>query len=261
LANFYRRWIKGFSGVAAPLTDLLKGKLGGSLAWSPECQDAFDELKRRLVAAPLLVQPDPDARKRVESDASGFAIGAVLLQEENDGTWHPVAYFSKKLSKPQQDYPVHEQELFALVEALQHWRPYLMGMEIRAVTDHLSLKHFPTQKNLSGRQARWSISLQDFNVSIDYRPGKKHIVADCLSRRADIRVAATRVITNVKADFLGDVRELLPSDEYFGPIWRRLMFGGANIVVPTGTAKVLAGPDGEDLIARSGRFTLRDGLL
>ncbi len=103
-----------------------------------------------------------------------------------DGTWHPVAFESKKLNPAQANYPTHERELLGLVHCLKNWRHYLFGRQFNAYTDHKTLIHLESQLDLTGRKAHWSTTLQEFDVTICYQEGAKNIVADALSRRPDL---------------------------------------------------------------------------
>ena len=130
----------------------------------------------------MLAIPDPSKSFVAVTDASQVALGAVLSQEYPDGR-HPVAFLSKKFFDAEQRYPTHERELLALVYALKSWRHYILGAPHSvAYTDHHSLRYMETQPKLTARQARWMELLQEFNVHIDYLPGRANVVADALSR-------------------------------------------------------------------------------
>ncbi|VDC04290.1 unnamed protein product [Peniophora sp. CBMAI 1063] len=122
--NFYRRFIKDFSHIARPLH-----RLTGDVPWEwgVEQQLAFEELKLRITSEPVLVIPVGDSPFRVEADASDFAMGAVLSQKAADGKWHPIAYFSKSLSKAEHNYEIYDKELLAIMLALEEWCQYLLG--------------------------------------------------------------------------------------------------------------------------------------
>jgi len=188
LCGFYRRFVKDFSKIAAPLTDLTKDDV--KFNWGPAQQSAFDELKAAILSAPILLLPDEAAARSgqrpytVHTDASDFAVGAVLQQDQGHGL-QPIAYLSHKLLSAESNYAVHEKELLAIVQACEEWRHYLHGTKFRICTDHNSLKYFQTQPILSSRQIRWKQRLAQFDFTIDYVQGATNVVADALSRRAD----------------------------------------------------------------------------
>ncbi|KAL0422585.1 UNVERIFIED_CONTAM: Transposon Tf2-11 polyprotein [Sesamum latifolium] len=176
LANYYRRFVKGYSEIARPMTDLLKKT--ETWKWTPQCQESFDNLKRAMVTDPVLALPDMSKPFVVETDASDFALGGVLVQ---DG--HPVAFESRKLKDVERRYSVHEKELLA--------------------------------PKLTSRQARWQELLSEFHFVLEYRAGSSNHVADALSRRADLAglgsvaaLASSAVATSVR----DRARELLLGD-------------------------------------------------
>jgi hypothetical protein len=187
LAGYYRRFVKGFSGIALPLTELTRNVTHQRLQWGSRQQLAFIELKRALQSTPVLALPDPALPFVVNCDASGYAVGAVLQQDRGSGL-QPIAFMSKKLTGAESRYPVHEQELLAIITALTTWRHYLSGTStpVRVRTDHKSLVHFQTQPMLSGRQTRWLETLADYDYTIEYVKGEDNEVADALSRRGDL---------------------------------------------------------------------------
>jgi hypothetical protein len=184
LAGYYRKFVKGFSAIAGPMSDLLRNDI--NFTWGNEAQKSFEQLKTAITTAPVLVIADPSFPFRIESDSSGYAIGAVLLQDQGNGH-QPIAFMSKKLLPAEKNYSVHEQEMLAIICAMKEWRHYLHGSShpINIITDHNTLKYFESQPHLTSRQARWSMFLADFKYEITYRPGKENIVADALSRRKD----------------------------------------------------------------------------
>ena len=181
-AGYYRKFIRDFSRLAAPLTSLTKDNV--KFEWGPEQEQAFQALKQAVVQGPVLVLPDPKLPFIVHTDASGFATGAVLSQDHGKGP-QPIAFLSKKMLDAETRYPVHEQELLAIINALGEWRHYLMGAKFKVHTDHKSLQHFKTQPLLSGRQTRWKDTIAQFDFDIEYIEGKSNVVADGLSRRVD----------------------------------------------------------------------------
>jgi hypothetical protein len=197
LAGYYRRFIKDFSKIARPLSDLLQQNK--TFNWSQSQQQAFGELKKALVEAPILIHPDPQIPYVITCDASGFATGAVLQQDQGKGL-QPIAFISHKMLPAETRYAVHEQELLAVVQALKAWRHYVHGSKFTVVTDHRSLQYIRTQPHLSARQARWLECLSEFDFEIIYRAGKDNHVADALSRRRDHQVDldSSQVINNIE---------------------------------------------------------------
>jgi hypothetical protein len=184
LANFYRRFVKDYSRIALPLTELTR-ETTTSWRWGAEQQNAFDALKAALCAPPVLLVPNQSKPFVLNCDACKFAIGATLQQDHGKGL-QPVAYFSAKMSDAERNYDVREQEFMALLKACLHWRHYLHGMQpFTLLTDHDSLKYHKSMPNLSGRLARWIEKMAEFDYKLQHIPGKDNVVADALSRRAD----------------------------------------------------------------------------
>ncbi|XP_071902701.1 uncharacterized protein [Coffea arabica] len=210
LASFYRRFVKDFSTIAAPLTSIIKKDV--QFHWGEEQAKSFQLLKHKLTHAPVLSLPNFDKAFEVECDASGIGIGAVLLQEGR-----PVAYFSEKLNGAALNYSTYDKELMALVRALQTWQHYLRPREFVLHTDHESLKHIKSQDKLSKRHARWITFIDSFTFVIKYKAGKTNVVADALSRRH------TLIIT-LDAKLLGFefLKEFYATDSDFGEIFNSL---------------------------------------
>ena len=176
-ANFYRIFIKNYSRVAAPLTRLTcKDKL----EWGPQAEKAFQDLKTAFTTAPILVHPDFAKAFYLETDASDFALGAVLSQMGVDGKLHPVAFYSRKFSAAEINYEIHDKELLAIVDSFQEWRHFLEGAAhpVTVYTDHKNLEYFMSARVLNRRQARWNMSLSRFDFVITYRPGKLQGLSD-----------------------------------------------------------------------------------
>lgn len=133
---------------------------------------------------------DPTKPFILTTDVSDFAIGAVLTQDQGKGE-QLVAYDSRKLSKAEQNYPVHEKELLAVVHAIKLWRSYIEGQKFTVITDYAALEYINKQPKLSRRQARWLDLLQSSNYTIKYRPGKMNVVADALSRKVQLKNIST----------------------------------------------------------------------
>ncbi|KAL0147695.1 hypothetical protein M9458_057004 [Cirrhinus mrigala] len=183
-SNFYRRFIRNFSTVAAPLTSMIK-KGDVRLTWSPIAVQAFHDLRQRFTTAPILRHPDPRLPFLVEVDASCTGVGAVLSQRQGQPPkTFPCAFFSHKLSPAERNYDVGNRELLAIKLALQEWRHWLEGAQhpFIILTDHKNLEYLRSAKVLSHRQARWSLFFTRFNFEITYRPGSQNTKADALSR-------------------------------------------------------------------------------
>ncbi len=176
LAGFYRRFVKDFGSIAAPLNELTKKDV--PFTWGDAQEDAFLLLKDRLTHAPLLQLPDFNKTFELECDASGIGLGGVLLQ---DGK--PVAYFSEKLSGPSLNYSTYDKELYALVRTLETWQHYLWPKEFVIHSDHESLKHIRSQAKLNKRHAKWVEFIESFPYVIKHKKGKDNVTADALSRR------------------------------------------------------------------------------
>ena len=143
-------------------------------------------MRQAFLKAPILYHFDPDCHIRIETDASGYAIGGVLNQLTSDdlGRWHLVAFFSRKMIPVETRYETHDGEFLAIVEAFKTWRHYLEGSqhEVLVLTDHNNLRRFMDTKSLSSRQVRWAQELSRYHFQIDYRQGKANGAADALSR-------------------------------------------------------------------------------
>jgi hypothetical protein len=187
LAGYYRRFIKDYGAIAAPLTQLLKKD---GFLWSPEAATAFESLKRALSAAPVLQLPEFTKPFIVDCDASGSGFGAVLHQ--GDGA---LAFFSRPFAGRHMKLAAYERELIGLVQAVRHWRPYLWGRSFVVRTDHYALKFMLDQRLSTVPQHQWVSKLFGYDFSVEYRPGRLNTVADALSRRGDddASLAATSV--------------------------------------------------------------------
>ena len=135
-----------------------------------------------MVTAPLLAYPCFTKPFVLHTDASALGLGAVLEQEQDDRKLHPVAYASRTISKQEGRYGITDLEALALVWACRHFRAYLLGHHCTVVTDHAPLKALVSAKHQSGKLARWSDTIAEFDLDIQYRPGRKHMNADALSR-------------------------------------------------------------------------------
>jgi hypothetical protein len=145
LASYYRKLIKNFTKIVAPLTNLLK-KSAMTYEWEGACDEAFETLKGILVKAPVLKLPDFDKDFEIHSDASNFAIGGILVQEGR-----PVAFESKKLSETERRWPPHKKEMWAVIHCLKTWGHYIGSKDVVVWIDNVILKYFTTQPKLSSK--------------------------------------------------------------------------------------------------------------
>ncbi|GBP16026.1 Retrovirus-related Pol polyprotein from transposon 297 [Eumeta japonica] len=181
MANWYRSFINNFASMAGPLTDCLS-KRQGKFCLSSEAIESFEKLKLALSSAPVLAQPDFSREFVIQCDASRIGVGGVLFQVDNENNERPISFVSQKLNRAQRNYTVTELECLAAVVCVKRFRPYIEGSHFRIITDHSSLKWLMTQKDLSGRLARWSLKLQGFDFQMEHRKGTQNIVPDALSR-------------------------------------------------------------------------------
>lgn len=177
--SWFRRFIDGFAEVSRPLTSLLKKNI--RFQWGPAQQIAFERLKIFLTTSPILRQADPSLPYILKTDASAYALGAVLMQGEGPDE-RPVEYASRLLTASEKNYCTTEREALAVVWSVNKFRGYLEGSTILIQTDHQPLKWLMNLKSPSGRLARWALSLQPYDIRIEYTPGKTNVVADTLSR-------------------------------------------------------------------------------
>jgi len=176
LAGYYKRFVEGFSKKVNPLTQLtMKDQ---PFSWIEKCEECFEEMKRCLTTASVLVIPNTGKKFEVYCDASDLGLGCVLMQEGR-----PVAYASRQLKVHEKNYPTHDLELAAIVFALKSWRHYLYGSQFQVFSDHKSLKYLLDQKELNMRQRRWMEYLKDYDFELLYHSGKANVVVDALSRK------------------------------------------------------------------------------
>ncbi|GKC40186.1 putative nucleotidyltransferase, ribonuclease H [Tanacetum coccineum] len=180
LAGYYRRFIENFSKIAKSLTILTQKSK--TFDWGEEHELAFQTLKDKLCNAPVLALPDGPEDFVVYCDASGIGLGCVLMQRGK-----VIAYASRQLKIHEENYTTHDLELGAVVFALKIWRHYLYGTKSVIYTDHKSLQHIFSQKELNMRQRRWIELFSDYDCEIRYHPGKANVVVDALSRKETVK--------------------------------------------------------------------------
>ena len=282
-ANFYQRFIQGFSKIVAPLTSMLKttgssdlaqrddddevvggggdrnlskskksknaksgiqtriGATGEPTFLTPGAREAFNQLRQAFTEAPILRHFDPECHIRIETDASGYAIGGVLSQLISDhltsdqGQWHPVAYFLRKMIPTETGYKIYDSELLVNVEAFKAWRHYLKGCKhkVRVLTNNNNLYWFMDTKNLSSKQVRWAQKLSRYHFQIDYCQGKANGAADALSRfpqrnqakEDELRTENTRILHKLQSSLTNASLSGLNTSAELSPLHRVLICG------------------------------------
>ena len=206
LANYYRRFILGYSKIAYSLMDLLKKER--KWEWDAECQAAFQKLKDEITSEPVLRLPDLELPFEVHMDASDKALGGVLVQEG-----HPVAFESQKLNAVEQRYNAHEKEMTAVIHSLETWKHYLMETRFIVVTDNVANTFFKTQKKLTAKKARWQEFLANFDFVWVHKLGRHNQVENALSRKEVASYVGS--LSLVVADFKERVRHEALQDKTY----------------------------------------------
>lgn len=183
MSGWYRRFIKGFSEISAPITELLKNK-NRKFVWTDEAQEAFKRLKQALVTAPVLSTPDFSKPFFITCDASNLGMGGVLSQFDGEQE-KVVAYMSSKFTAKQRKYHVTERECLAVITSIEKFRPYIEGTHFTVITDHASLLWLQNLKDPTGRLARWALRMQAYEFDLIHRKGKLMNVPDALSRSVE----------------------------------------------------------------------------
>jgi hypothetical protein len=294
LTSYYRKFIEHYAHMALPLYEMSRtspakqagGKRGEPrkvtyrpFKWTDDCAGAFAALKHAICTAPVLAFPTKDDPYLLHTDASKYAVGAVLSQRQRDGI-KVIGYYSRKLHDPETRYPTYDRELLAIRDAVVHWKCNLHGAAVpfTVYTDHATLRHILTQPHLTIRQMDALAILQNYDYAVKHLPGAKNQAADALSRRPDHRrervmlanalpvgdsepaVLRTRCrlmeeTAHTASEWLDDIRQGLLVDPYFGPIVELLKSPDPVAPKPTAPAAI------RKLWVSAQRFVLSDGLL
>ncbi|XP_057851724.1 uncharacterized protein LOC131061888 [Cryptomeria japonica] len=211
LCSFYRKFIRNFSGICAPLIETIKGGRKCVFVWTNEASRSFETLKRKIAELPTLVLLDFHKFFVVECDASNRAIGGVLRQEGR-----PVAFFSEKFNEATKKYSTYDLELYAMVQALRKWRHYLLPKEFIVFTDNHALSFLNRQEKLHHRHVKWMEFLQSYTFTIKHKKGVANKVANALSRRS-------LTIQEVQLESAGihTIKDMYATDDDFMEIYKR----------------------------------------
>jgi hypothetical protein len=232
--NFYRRFIQGFSQIAKPLNDQLKK--GAQWNWEEPKEKVFQELKQRVCKEPVLLQPDQKKPFEVEVDASNYAIGAVLMQQDDKDIPHPVAFFSKTMNPAQRNYDIYNRELLGLIKTCRHWRQYLHqpAHKVKIYTNHTNLLYWKNPGEHDRRVARWHTELLEYDFQLVHLPRKRNGQADTLSRRPDHDIGEedNKQLVVLLPRFFAEIHARLAGSDEADPSnpwqWRRMTKGLDN---------------------------------
>jgi hypothetical protein len=204
LASFYWKFIRNFSGISAVMMDTVK-KRHKYFHWTEEVEKSFNLLKRKVTEQPVLLLPDFQKTFQVKCDASGFAIGSFLSQEDR-----PITYLSKKLNEAKEKYSTYDKEFYAIIQALKKWKHYLIPKEFVLYSDNHALQFVTQQEKLNQRHVKWVEYMQNFTFVIKHISGTANKVVDALSRKCFL-------LQEFKVKTLGfdDLREMYANDPNF----------------------------------------------
>lgn len=182
LCNFYAKFIPHYSHITSILSSLTKKGTPVRVHWTAECQAALQKLQTCFNNKPFLCLPDLSRHFIVSADASDVAVGSTLLQASSESELLPVMFASRKLSSPETRYSVCEREALAVYWGVNKFKRFLYGQHFFIITDHRPLETINNGSIKNARIMRWFLSLQAFNFTVIYRPGKENVLADYLSR-------------------------------------------------------------------------------
>ncbi len=224
MCNFYRKFIKDFSSIAVPMTRLTHKDTKWD--FDESCDRAFKLLKTSLVSAPILACPNFEKKFILTTDASNWAVGAVLSQEDDNDVERPICFLSRKLNEHELNYATTHKECLAVVWSIDELRHYLQGHKFLIRTDHLALKYLMTTKDLQGRLARWALKIMEYDFDIDYIKGKDNKVADALSRVPINQIQEQHMIPeNTLEERLKEIKKLQEEDQTLRQLMLYLITG------------------------------------
>ncbi|GBG80934.1 hypothetical protein CBR_g31490, partial [Chara braunii] len=218
LANYYRKLVRNFSTIAAPLRRLLKKE--AIWQWDKDCTSALKRLKRALLEYPVLKVADPSLPFVVTTDASQYGIG-VVLQQDNGNGYRPVEFMSARMPSEKVATSTYERELYALRQALEHWKHYLLGRHFKVYSDHETLRWLKTQAKMTPKLTRWAAEIDQYDFELKPVKGKYNVVADALSRRSDYFGAIVHYL-DIGRDLQEKVKQAYAQDPIYSDLLKRV---------------------------------------
>ncbi|GBG64345.1 hypothetical protein CBR_g41546 [Chara braunii] len=218
LANYYRKFVRNFSTIAAPLRRLLKKET--IWQWDKDCTSALKKLKRALIEYPVLKVADPSLPFVVTTDASQYGIGAVLQQDDDNG-YRPIEFMSARMPCEKVATSTYERELYALRQALDHWKHYLLGRHFKVYSDHETLRWLKTEAKMTPKLTRWAAEIDQFDFELKPVKGKYNVVADALSRRLDYFGAVVHYL-DIGRDLQEKVKQAYMEDPIYSDLLKRV---------------------------------------
>ncbi|GBG58708.1 hypothetical protein CBR_g109 [Chara braunii] len=218
LANYYRKFVRNFSTIAAPLRRLLKKE--AIWQWDRDCTSALKKLKRALIEYPVLKVADPSLPFVVTTDASQYGIGAVLQQDDGNG-YRPVEFMSARMPSEKVVTSTYERELYALRQALEHWKHYLLGRHFKVYSDHETLRWLKTQAKMTPKLTTWAAEIDQHDFELKPVKGKYNVVADALSRRSDYFGAIIHYL-DIGRDLQEKVKQAYAEDPIYSDLLKRV---------------------------------------
>ncbi|GBG91638.1 hypothetical protein CBR_g52672 [Chara braunii] len=214
LANYYRKFVRNFSTIAAPLRRLLKKE--AFWQWDKDCTSALKGLKRALIEYPVLKVADPSLPFVVTTDASQYGIG-VVLQQDNDNGYRHIELMSARMPSEKVATSTYERELYALRQTLEHWTHYLLGRHFKVYSDHETLRWLKTQAKMTPKLTRWAIEIDQYDFELKPVKAKYNVVADALSRRSDYFGAIVHYL-DIGKDLQEKVRQAYAQDPIYSDL-------------------------------------------
>ncbi|GBG58972.1 hypothetical protein CBR_g24321 [Chara braunii] len=218
LANYYRKFVRNFSTIVAPLRRLLKKEV--IWKWDKDCTSAMKKLKQASIEFPVLKVADPSLPFVVTTDASQYGIGVVLQQDDDNG-YRPVEFMSARMPSEKVATSTYERELYALRQALEHWKHYLLGRHFKVYSDHETLRWLKTQAKMTPKLTRWAAEIDQYDFELKPVKGKYNVVADALSGRADYFGAIVHYL-DIGKDLQQKVREAYAQDPIYNELLKRV---------------------------------------